>query len=91
MEVVQTRLKYRFETMELDDRAVAVPVGNSAREFRGVIKLNESAAEIFDLLREETTEEEIVASLVQRYGEDEEISGFVHQVITYLKNEGALD
>ncbi len=61
------RLKYQFETMKLDDRIVAVPVGENVNEFRGVVKLNETSAFIFDLLKEETTEEKIVDAMEKEY------------------------
>ena len=61
------RIKYKFEMMELDDHVVAVPVGEDASVFRGVIKLNETSADIFDLLKEETTEKSIVDALETQY------------------------
>lgn len=61
------RLRYSFETMELDDRLVAVPVGDHANEFHGVVKLNEVAAFIFELLKDDTTEEAIVDALEKEF------------------------
>ena len=85
------KLKYTFETMELDNETVAVPVGADAQDFRGVVKLNESALEIFNLLKEETTEEAVIAALQQRYGNDPEIPGFVADMVRYLTGEGVLE
>lgn len=85
------KLKYTFESMELDDRIIAVPVGDGAQDFRGVVKLNDSAAEIFDLLKQETTEEAVVEALKARYGDDPEISSFVREAIDYLAQEGVLE
>ena len=85
------KLKYSFETMELDNETIAVPVGADAQDFRGVIKLNESALEIFSLLKEETTEEAVIAALRQRYGNDPEIPGFVADMVSYLTGEGVLE
>lgn len=84
------KLKYNFELMELDDQVIAVPVGQSSQDFRGVIKLNDSALEIFDLFRNETTEEEVVTALKSRYGDEPEISGFVHDMVEYLSRESVL-
>lgn len=61
------RLKFAFETMELDNQVIAVPVGEGAREFHGVIKLNETGARILELLKNETTEEDIVQVLEKEY------------------------
>ena len=85
------KLKYTFESMELDDRIIAVPVGDGAQDFRGVVKLNDSAAEIFDLLKQETTEEAVVEALKARYGDDPEIPGFVQKVVKSLSDEGVLE
>jgi len=76
--------------MGLDDQIIAVPVGDSAGEFRGVVRLNDSAAEIFELLKQETTEEAVVAALKERYGDELEIPGFVHEFIENLASEGVL-
>ena len=51
------KTKYRFEIMELDDGLVAVPVGAGAEQFQGVLKLNETAKSIIELLENETTED----------------------------------
>jgi len=85
------RLKYAFETMEMDDEIVAVPVGDGAEAFRGVVRLNESAAAIFALLKKDTTEEAIVAELLKKYEtSEEELTRFVHQYVENLKKEGLL-
>ena len=84
------KLKYNFETVELDDRMVAVAVGDGASEFRSVIKLNDTAAEIFEMLKYDTTEEAIIAALKEHYGDDPEIPGYVHEFISGLKAEGVL-
>ena len=84
--------KYTFEKMELDGEIVAVPVGDSAEKLREVITLNEEAMRILELLREETTEEDIVAQLMKEYeGEKEEISALVSAYIEQLRQEGLLD
>ena len=90
-EVTCTKLKYTFETMELDDRIVAVPVGNGAQEFRGVIKLNQSAAEILNLLKQDTTEDTVVAVLKKKYDNDPSIAEYVHEAVEYFKTEGVLE
>ena len=44
------RMKYMLEKMEMDDQVIAVPVGENCEEFHGIIKLNETAERIIDLL-----------------------------------------
>ena len=66
-------LRYEFEIMELGDRIVAVPVGDSVNCFRGVIKMNETAAFVFDLLKEEQTKESILEALKLKYDASEDV------------------
>lgn len=61
------RLKYQFEMMKLEEKTIAVPVGENVSEFRGVVKLNEQSAFIFDLLSEETTMDAIVDAMEKEY------------------------
>lgn len=83
------KAKYIFEIMELDDGLVAVPVGDQVEQFNGVLKVNESGVEILKLIEHETTEEEIVKNLLEKYDENgKDISGFVHEFIDKLIAEG---
>lgn len=61
------RLKYTFETMELEDQIVAVPLGEGADQIHGIIKMNKVAAFIFELLKKETTEEAIIDTMEKEY------------------------
>ncbi|MCR4621540.1 MAG: PqqD family protein [Clostridiales bacterium] len=86
------KCKYIFEKMELDGEIVAVPVGESAAELHAVLNVNEEAMRILELLREETTEDGIVAQLLKEYaGEKEEIAGLVSAYIDQLRQEGLLE
>lgn len=86
------KAKYSFEIMDLDDGLVAVPVGDGAEQFRGVLKVNESAVAILKLLEKETTEEAIVDALMKEYdGEKETITNFVNEFIETLKTEGVVE
>lgn len=89
---MHTKLKYTFETMELDDSLIAVPVGEGAHEFHGVIKLNETAALIFQLLKQEITENEIVDALSGEYeAPKNEIAADVHSCLENFRESGVLD
>lgn len=67
------RLKYTFEKMELNGQIVAVPVGDNADDYHGVVRMNETANAIFDLLAEDTTEEVIVEAMEKEYDVSKEI------------------
>lgn len=53
------QLKYMFETIELGDQIIAVPIGQPLDEYHGVLKLNETAAVIFNLLNKDTSKGKI--------------------------------
>jgi len=83
------KLTHSFELVALDDMVAAVPVGESAQQFHGLLRLNETAAAILELLKEETTESQIVEALLKEYeGDPDEIAAYVHEYIEELTKEG---
>lgn len=85
------RLKYSFEKMDLDDQIIAVPIGDDSEGFTGVIRLNETAAFIFDLLETETTEEEIVTAMSRAFNAPyEKLAVDVHQYLAEFQRKGLL-
>jgi hypothetical protein len=86
-----TRLKYSFELVDLDDSQIAIPVGNRSDEFHGIIKLNETAAFILSLLKEEITEEQIVSALFKEYSISlETLKEDVHSYLSKFRERGIL-
>lgn len=86
------KLKYTFKMMELGDHTIAVPVGENSQDFHGVVKLNESAASIFKLLQNSTTEEAIVDSLAKEYDTSKDsLDSAVHKLVSELKQKNLLD
>lgn len=61
------RLKYTFEKMELNGKLYAIPVGDDADDYHGVVRMNGTAAAIFELLKEDTTEEAIAEAMEKEY------------------------
>ena len=85
------KLKYEFETTELGDDIIAVPVGENAGGFKGVLNLNASAAAILKLLQKDTTAEQIVSALTEEYeGTKEDMTAFVERFINKLREENLL-
>lgn len=81
------KLKYTFESVELGDEIVGVPVGESVRKIHGVLKLNKEGAEILQLLKTETTKEDIVKALSKKYENDPgTLSEYVHAFIGQLRS-----
>jgi len=85
------KLKFDIEIMEMDDKSVAVPVGDGAENFHGILKVNESAAFILNLLKEDTTEEAIVDAILNNYaGERETVASYVKNYIAKLRDADLL-
>ena len=84
-------LKYYFELVELGDEIVAVPVGNDAHECGGIITLNEVSAYIFELLKEDITEEAIVRAIRMKYSAPESVVlKDVKRIIKNINDDGLL-
>ena len=76
------KLKYQFVVREVGGTAMAVTVGRDSDRYNGLIKLNAVARTIFEALKSDVTEEEIVALLLSKYEVSEEdaaraVGGFV--------------
>lgn len=61
------KLKYQFVVNEVAEQYVAVAVGSGLEEFNGFIKMNDIGAEIFDLLKNEITLDEIIAEMLKKH------------------------
>lgn len=86
------KLKYAFESINMGDEIIAVPVGKNAHNLKGVLKLNKEGFDIIDSLKTETSEEEIIDQLSLKYNTEYSIvQKYVHNVIEYLKSVGALE
>lgn len=66
------KIKSGFMLRKVGGRNVVVAVGAASREFNGIIKLNETGAFLWELLKTERTPEELTAALLAEYdiGED---------------------
>lgn len=86
------KLKYEFETVELDGEIMAVPVGDSADGLHAILRLNETASFILDCLREDVTEDEIVEKVKSEYeGDDATIREYVHGYLDDLRAQDILE
>lgn len=66
------KIKSGFMLRKVGGRNVVVAVGAASREFNGIIKLNETGAFLWELLRTERTPEELTAALLEEYDIGEE-------------------
>ena len=85
------KLKYEFENVELDGEIMAVPVGDGAENLCKMLRLNETASDILKLLKEETTEAEVVREMLKVYKSDEAtMTKAVHDFVGKLADAGVL-
>ena len=61
------RIKREMVLSEIGGVVVAVPVGESAELFHGIVRLNRTGADIWEGLSKGLNQEEIAAGLVQSY------------------------
>lgn len=86
------KLKYNFIINEVADKMVAVAVGGDLDQFNGFIKMNDIGAEIFEILKNDVTMDEIIDKMCEKHPDStkeeaiEAITGFVEE----LKNNGII-
>lgn len=61
------KIKNDFIVKEISGSTVVIPVGNRVADFNGMLKLNETGVFLFNLLKDNTTIEALVQSLVNEY------------------------
>lgn len=83
------KLKKEFIIYNVNQESMLVPTGKA--DFAGLVKGNKTLGVILDLMKEETSEEEIVAAMKARFNAPEEIIiRDVKKALTELRNIGAI-
>ncbi|MBO6207156.1 MAG: PqqD family protein [Lachnospiraceae bacterium] len=84
------RLRKEFITHETGSESMLIPAGGA--RFSGLVKGNKTLGAILALLREDTTEEQIISVMKQRFDAPEEkIADDVKKAIAELRKIGAID
>ena len=84
------KLKKEFITHDTGSESLLVPAGGAG--FSGLVKGNKTLGVILDLLKEDTTETEIIAAMSARFDAPEAvIARDVKKALTELRKIGALD
>lgn len=66
------KIKEGFVLRNICDEYIVVAVGRQTLDFKGLIKLNETGAFLWEQLKKECSEEELLAALRAEYAVDEE-------------------
>ena len=77
------RLKYKFVVRNVAGQSVALAVGNTNKNFNGMIKLNSVGEYIFKLLENDISFDETVAKITEKYEVD--VPTASKALETYLK------
>jgi len=84
------KLNEKFILHKTGDGVYVIPTASA--EFNGFIQGNKSVMTIIECLMKETTEEEIVKTLMSKYdGNEADMRADVSDVIKRLKKIGAID
>ena len=83
------KLKNDFVTHEADGQQLMISAGGS---FNGMVRSNGTAAAIIDLLKTETTREDVILAMLDKYDVDRAVlEPDVDKVIDALRGIGAID
>ena len=87
------KLRYNFVTNKVADKIVAVAVGGDLEKFNGFIKMNNTGAYIFNMLKSDATEDEIVEAMKRDYEDaaEEKIRETVSEFVGKLKEADVLE
>lgn len=86
------KLKYNFLIREVAGNKVAVAVGKDHTAFCGMINLNETAAFLFELLKTNITENDLVLRLMENYEVDEKTANAaVTAFVAQLRDNGMIE
>ena len=87
------KLKYNFVTNKVADRIVAVAVGDDAQKFNGFIKMNDTGAFIFNMLRNDVTVDKIADAMKREYEGvcEDELRSTVSKFIDNLRESDVLE
>ena len=83
------KLKSNFITHMSGNEQLMISAGG---DFNGMVRSNSTAAEIIDMLKNETNREAIIAAMLEKYEVEESVlSADVDKVIDKLRSIGAID
>ena len=86
------KLKYEFEFIDVDDELVAVPIGDNATDFHGMIKINEETKEMLEIIKTCNKPEEVLDILCKNHPEDkkDELGRYLCNFLNDLVRQGIL-
>ena len=86
------KIKDGFMLRQVCDDYMVIPVGTNSIEFKSVIRLNETGAFLFERLKSDTTQEALVADMLDEYNVEKELAvSDINMFLKSLENAGILE
>lgn len=86
------KLKKGIVTNSIDGESFAIATGKAVKEFNGLVKNNETAAYIFELLKKDQTEDSIVSAMLEKYDVEEAVvRKDVRELLDLLKSKNLIE
>lgn len=80
-----------FILREIAGETIAIPSGDAARDLSGLVALNETGKFLFELLQNDTTEDELTDALLAEYDTDRDTALLdVRDFLQMLRDGGIL-
>lgn len=85
-------MKLRSEFITYDNEGTQILVSVDNKLFSGLAQGNRTAAFLIDLLKQDTSEEQLTEALLERYEVDRDVAAAdVHRIVEQLRSIRALD
>lgn len=82
----------QFIMSKISDLNVLVPIGTAAADFNGVISLNGMGSDIWSMLEEDISRDELLAKILSEYDVSEEkASADIDSFLNTLREAGCLE
>lgn len=86
------KIRKGFVLREVAGRQVVIATGDAAKDFNGIIKLNESAVMLWKMIESGADEETLAQKIIETYEVDEATAyNDVSMFVTKLKGAGIID
>ena len=86
------KLKAGFVLRNICDSYVVVAIGDRASKYKGMIKLNETGAFLWQHLQQDCTREQLLNAMVEEYDVEEAVAGVgIDSFIATLKDADVLE
>lgn len=85
------KLKYEFYFHPVGESHMGVAVGNNAKDFNAMLKLDEVSYDIVTHITDGITRDQLIDHMLTIYDDDRQlVARYVDQVINYLTEQGVL-